>query len=48
MELFNVLNSYQLSFEVLIDPIVELLNRSDEVDHHQIKVEEIYFDIYIH
>lgn len=38
MELFNVLNVYQFSFEVLIDSIVDLLNRSDQIDHDQIKV----------
>ena len=38
MELFNVLNSYQCSYEILLDPILQLLTRSNEVSHDQIKV----------
>ncbi|CAF3938254.1 unnamed protein product [Rotaria sp. Silwood1] len=35
--LFSVLNRYLLSYRVIIDRIIELLNSSDEADHDQIK-----------
>ena len=47
MELFNVLNSYPFSFEVIVDRIVQLLNQSAEVDHDQIKVNDLSFIISI-
>jgi hypothetical protein len=36
-ELFDILNQYHFSFEIIVDRIVELLNSSNETDHDQIK-----------
>jgi len=47
-ELFSILNHYHLSFHVIVDRIVELLNTPNEIDHDQIKVRDLYFfDFYI-
>ncbi|CAF0768198.1 unnamed protein product [Adineta steineri] len=36
-ELFDILNCYHFSFQLIVDRIVDLLNMSNEVDHYQIK-----------
>ncbi|CAF3979958.1 unnamed protein product, partial [Rotaria sordida] len=36
-ELFAILNHYHFSFQIIVDRIVELLNKPGETDHHQIK-----------
>jgi hypothetical protein len=37
-ELFCLLKYYRFSYQVIVDRIVELFNKSDTVDHDQIKV----------
>lgn len=43
IELFSVLTRYRFSFQIIVNRIVELLNKSNEVDHDQIKVGYLYF-----